>query len=181
MRSSDPSFYYLFGRIDEHAAMGVINWLLEMNSSPEPWDKLTLVINSDGGGVNSASAIVDAIIGSEAPVHTVGTGSLMSSALIAFLAGDKRTITPSTTIMSHQWSIDLPPMKAHDIEAYRRQAEATNNRQQEFLMHVTGLSAEEVATRLLPPSDVWLTPQEALKLKICHHVDYLTPRKRSIS
>jgi len=37
----------------------------------------------------------------------------------------------------------------------------------------TGLDLETIRTRLLPPTDMWLSAQEALELGICNYISDL--------
>jgi ATP-dependent Clp protease protease subunit len=109
--------------------------------------------------------------GSKIPVHTVGLGCIASAGLLTFISGAKgnRTITPNTSILSHQWSWGQVG-KEHELIATMREFELTTVRMINHYKKCTGLSDKIVRERLLPPQDVWLSPQEALKYKLCDAV-----------
>ena len=56
--------------------------------------------------VPSCFALIDIMKGSRIPIHTVGLGVIASCGLLLFITGEKgkRTLTPNTSILSHQYS-----------------------------------------------------------------------------
>ena len=84
----------------------VIEWIFRNNLSPSQPEYLTLILNSGGGSVTDAFALIDTMRGSGIPIHTIGLGEVSSAALMIFMAGAKghRTLTPNTSILSHQYS-----------------------------------------------------------------------------
>ena len=86
----------------------VIQAIIEKNllSDSQRPKELTLVINSPGGQVHSAFALIDTMKGSAIPVKTVGLGMIASCGLLTFMSGTKgrRVITPNTSILSHKYS-----------------------------------------------------------------------------
>ena len=83
-----------------------IEWIFKNNLSSSQFEKLTLVLNSGGGSVTDAFALIDTMKGSGVPIHTVGLGEVSSAALMIFMAGEvgHRVMTPNTSILSHQYS-----------------------------------------------------------------------------
>ena len=75
---SVPGFYLLFGEISNESSKEVIEWILNANSSDTKPKSLNLIINSAGGFVNDAFAIIDVMQGSHIPIHTTGLGEIMS-------------------------------------------------------------------------------------------------------
>lgn len=70
-------------------------------------NKITLVINSGGGDVYEALAIVGRIKSSKCKVDTEGYGSIMSAATLIFASGHKRKISRFAMFMSHEGSYEL--------------------------------------------------------------------------
>ena len=98
----------------------VIDFILRKNLMPtnvRP-KHLTLIINSPGGELPSALALIDTMKGSAIPVHTVGLGMIASCGLLTFMSGAKghRVLTPNTSILSHQFSWGSDG-KAHELFA----------------------------------------------------------------
>lgn len=165
----DKGFFFLSGSFTEGTAKDIVTWILEANlQTKRDFDHLTLIINSPGGNVNSAFAIIDAMRGSALPVHTVGLGLIASCGLLTFIAGQPghRVLTPNTSILSHQWAWGSRG-KAHELFAVVREFELTDQRMISHYEKCTGLSEEVIREKLLPAQDIWLSAQEAKKLNIC--------------
>lgn len=160
----DKGMYFLSGGFNSENAAKIVTWILEANFAPKnDFEHLTLIINSPGGEVNSAFAIIDAMEGSSIPVHTVGLGMIGSCGFLTFIAGAKghRILTPNTSILSHEWSWGSRG-KAHELFAVQREFELTQERMVNHYMKHTGLSKAQVLDKLLPAHDVWLSAQEAV-------------------
>jgi ATP-dependent protease ClpP protease subunit len=92
-------------------------------------------------------------------------GNLMSSAFMIFTAGAKgrRAIARNTSIMIHQFASDYTG-KYHDMRAYVEEIDSINKRMIVELSRTSGLTEEYVQTKLLNPSDVWLTAEQLVEL-----------------
>lgn len=168
----EKGMYFLSGGFNSETASKIVTWILEANFAPKnDFDHLTLIINSPGGEVNSAFAIIDAMEGSAIPVHTVGLGMIGSCGFLTFLAGAKghRVLTPNTSILSHEWSWGSRG-KAHELFAAQREFELTQERMLAHYAKHTGLSRAKILEKLLPAHDVWLSAQEALDLGVCDEI-----------
>jgi ATP-dependent protease ClpP protease subunit len=64
--------------------------------------------------------------------------------------------------MCHQYTDDASG-KYHDLDARMKETKLTNDRMVAVLTRGTNLDAAAVMKKLLPPSDVWLTPEELVK------------------
>lgn len=168
----DKGIFLLSGGFNNETASKIVTWILEANYAVKrDYDHLTLIINSPGGAVNSAFAIIDTMRGSAIPVHTLGLGMIGSCGLLTFMAGEKghRYLTPNTSILSHQWSWGSFG-KEHELLAAVREFDLTTHRMIEHYKKCTGLSEEMIRTKLLPPEDVWLSAEEAKALNICDQI-----------
>ena len=147
----------------------VIEWILRTNlsASHQP-ENLTLILNSGGGSVTDGFALIDAMRGSGIPVHTIGLGEVSSAALMIFMAGERghRTLTPNTSILSHQYSWGKWG-KEHELLTARRGVELTSKMITDHYIRCSGMSEKKVRQTLLPPHDVWLSAAEAKKFGIC--------------
>lgn len=168
----EKGMFLLSGGFNDDAAKQIVTWILEANfANKRDYDHLTLIINSPGGCVNSAFAIIDAMRGSAIPVHTIGLGLIASCGLLTFIAGEKghRTLTPNTSILSHQWAWGSRG-KAHELFAINKEFELTQNRMVEHYKRCTGLADKTIVEQLLPPHDVWLSAEEAKALNLCDNI-----------
>jgi len=169
----DNGVHFLNGEFDYEMTEGVISWILE-SGFRKKFDHLTLIINSHGGELPCAFAIIDIMRGSQIPIHTLGIGQVSSCGLLAFLAGAKghRILTPNTSILSHMWSGEHSG-KAHELLSAQRDNQLTTERMLNHYQQCTGLSLDVIKEKLLPPHDVWLSADEALALNICDHIKHL--------
>lgn len=164
--------HFLMGDIDGETIEKTIRWLLYENmDNSKPEKILTLYINSTGGSLTDAFGLIDVIKNSNFVVRTIGIGNVMSAAFLIFAAGDKgeRYIAKNTSIMCHQFTESIDE-KYHDIKAALKETENCNNRMVEFLVEATGLVPSKVKSKLLPPSDVYLTAEELLEYGVADHI-----------
>ena len=158
--------HYFTGDFNVNSTKPVIEWIIASNLVPshQRLKYLTLVINSVGGEVDSAFALIDVMKGSSIPIHTIGLGGIYSCGLLTFMAGEKghRVVTPQTTIMSHRFSGGAYG-KEHELFSRINSYEMTKDKIMNHYMKCTGLSESKVTKYLLPPEDVFLTAEEAVK------------------
>ena len=169
----DAGIMYFSDGFDSQTTKPVIQAIIEKNLMPNTQrpKELTLVINSPGGQVHSAFALIDTMKGSAIPVKTVGLGMIASCGLLTFMSGTKgrRVITPNTSILSHQYSWGSGG-KEHELFARVREFELSTARMLEHYKKCTGLSEKKVRDILLPPEDRWLSAKEAVKYGIADKI-----------
>ena len=160
--------HFLTGEIEEENIENAIKWIVYENlicgNSPKT---LTMYINSNGGDLNSAFALIDVMKQSKCPIRVIGLGSICSAAFMIFSSGTKgeRYIANNTSIMCHQYS-DGMEGKHHDIKSRFKELELTNTRMIEVLKENTELETRTIKSKLLCPTDVWLTAEELIELGI---------------
>ena len=169
---ADAGMYVFMGEVDDANIKPIVEWILHENFVAKRKRKeLLLMICSEGGDLSSAFALIDVMRSSLIPIKTVGLGQIASAGLLIFLAGTpgRRTLTPNTSIMSHQyaWGSDG---KHHELLATIREFELTQKRMVQHYIDCTGLSEDQIKQHLLPPHDVYLGADDALRLGICDHV-----------
>ena len=169
----DSGLYYMADGFTYESTAPIVKWIIEKNLLPdsERPEKLTLVINSPGGSVHAAFALIDTMKGSAIPVHTVGLGLIASCGVLTFMAGEKghRTLTPNTSILSHQYSWGSGG-KEHELFARVKEFELSTQRMLDHYKKCTGLSEKVIREVLLPAEDVWLSAEEAVKYKIADKI-----------
>lgn len=172
--SDQQSYYVLMEEISMESCHAVINWILEANFAEKRPEVLNLFICSPGGDVSAAFALIDVMRGSAIPIRTIGIGEIASCGLIIFLAGKKgeRILTPNTTILSHQYAAGSMG-KHHELMSAVKQFDMTDAKILNHYMKYTGLSEEEVRSKLLPPHDIWLSAKEAAEFGICDKIKEL--------
>ena len=68
---------------------------------------------------------------------------------------------------------DAQKAKVHELFATMREFELTQARMLSHYEACTGLDADSIRAKLLPPQDVWLSAEEAQALGICDHVAHM--------
>lgn len=163
----DSGTFLFYKEFTRESCAEAMRFVLEKNLLPqqERPEHLTFVITSPGGDLAGCFALIDTIKSSKIPVHTVGLGLIASCGFNLFIAGEKghRVLTPNTAILSHQFSSGSYG-KEHELFASVKRHTITQQRIVEHYKKSTGLSEKKVREFLLPPEDVWLTPEEAVKL-----------------
>ena len=171
--SIEENHYLLFNKEFNSASTGdAIKFILERNLMTKNKPKfIKMLINSEGGEIPSAFALIDCIKGSNVPVYTYGLGQIASCGLLAFIAGVKghRYITPNTSILSHQFFWGNVG-KEHELMVSMKEVTNMSKRIIAHYKACTGLSEKEIQKYLLPPEDVWLTAKEAVKLGLADRV-----------
>lgn len=167
----DNHIHFLSGDIQEENILSAMQWILYENTISTDSAPLNLYVNSIGGDLYQALGLIDVMRLSRRPIHTIGVGAIMSAGFLIFASGTKgqRYITKNCGIMCHQYS-DTYEGKHHDLKSFTKEAELTNQRMLKILQDASGLSAREVKSKLLSPSDVWMNADELVKLGIADHI-----------
>lgn len=172
----NAAVYCLYDDVNDTEAKNITEWILSVNFMPveERPDVLNLIINSPGGSVTAAWAIIDMIRGSAIPVRTIGLGQLASAGLLIFMSGTAgfRSLTENTSIMSHAFSTGAGGTY-HDLLASTTEWGHIQTRLIKHIAKCTGLSNNDIVNKLMPANDVWLTAQEAVKLGLADKVTNL--------
>ena len=171
----DSGVYVFMGEVAHDNIKPIIEWILYENLvSKKKKKELLLMICSEGGDMGAAFALIDVMKSSRLPIKTVGLGTIASAGLMIFIAGhaQRRVLTPNTSILSHQFSWQNEG-KVHELFATMREFELTQARMLSHYEACTGLDADSIRAKLLPPQDVWLSAEEAQALGICDHVAHM--------
>ena len=169
----ENSIYYFSDDFTSKSTAPVIKFIMEKNLMPRAHkpQEITLIINSPGGHVHAAFALIDVMKGASIPIKTVGLGMIASCGILTFMAGHKgsRILTPNTSILSHQYSWGSRG-KEHELYAVMREFEMSTERMLTHYKKCTGMNEKKIREVLLPPQDVWLSAEEAVKYGIADSI-----------
>jgi ATP-dependent Clp protease protease subunit len=167
----ENSVFFLTGDISEENVSDCIRWITYENLLGDSDKLLTLYVNSYGGDLYQAFALIDMMRNSRHPIRTIGIGAVMSAAFLIFASGSRgeRIIARNTGLMCHQYSEEVEG-KHHDLKASLREGENSNRKMLEILVNTTGLTTARVRSKLLKATDVFLTAQEAVDLNVADHI-----------
>lgn len=167
--------HLLQGEINYQSVSATIEWIIAENLRPlkegQKNKTLTLYINSPGGDLYNAFGLIDMMHASKYPVRTIGLGNLMSAATLILACGHRgeRCIAPHTGVMVHQFYTDMQG-KEHELQAGMKELDMCRDRIERLLISHCRISESIVKKKLLQPSDVWLTAEEAIKLKLADKI-----------
>jgi len=155
---------FLGGPIDDHMANLVIAQMLFL-ASEDPKRDIMLYINSPGGAVTSALAMLDTMNYIKPDVATICVGMAASAAAIILAAGQKgkRFALPNAEVMIHQpWG--GAQGQATDIEITAKHILATRERLNKILSKATGQSLSKIEQDV--ERDYFMSAEEAKKYGI---------------
>lgn len=171
--SLENCHYFLFNKTFDNSSTGeAIRFILERNLMVKNIPtQIKMIINSEGGDLTSAFALIDTMKGSKIPIYTYGLGLIASCGLMTFIAGEKgkRFITKNTSILSHQFTWGSFG-KEHELMAQVKEINILSDRIIKHYRKCTGLSEKQIKKYLLPSEDVWLTAKEAVQLGIADSI-----------
>lgn len=173
-KNPPSTFFLLMDDINSNNCREAIQWIIEANFAEEKPAIMNLMICSPGGELSPALALIDVMRGSSIPVRTIGLGQIASAGLLIFIAGQKgqRILTENTSILSHQWAAGSAG-KEHELFAAIREFDLTTKRMIAHYKKCSKLSEADIRKYLLPPQDVWLEANEALKFGLCDEIKSL--------
>lgn len=159
---------FLGGPIDDDTANIIIAQLLFLQSE-DPKKDIRLYINSPGGSVTSALAILDTMNHIKNDVSTVCVGMAASAAALLLSAGQKgkRYSLPNSEIMIHQ-PLGGASGQASDIEITAKQIVKLKSKLNQIMANNTGktlVQIEKDADR-----DYYMSAEEAKKYGIVDKV-----------
>jgi ATP-dependent Clp protease protease subunit len=166
----ENSVHLLSGEITDANVNECIKWIIYENFDTRE-KVLTLYINSTGGDLYSALALVDIMKSSVHTVRTITIGSAMSAAFLIAVSGThgERYAGKNASFMCHQFTENTEG-KYHDLKATMKGNEISNEMMVAVLKEATGLAPSVIKKKLLPASDVYLTPQEAIDIGVVDHL-----------
>lgn len=170
LRLLENSIHYLDGEIDEDSIGDAIKWILYENLDAKE-KVLTMYINSTGGDLYQAFALIDVMRSSQHTIRTVAVGACMSAAFLIFACGDKneRYACKNASFMCHQFT-ETMDAKYHDLKATMKENEMCNQRMVDILKEATGLAPSKIKSKLLPASDIYLSAQEVVDFGIADQI-----------
>jgi ATP-dependent Clp protease protease subunit len=161
----ENSIHFLVGEIDEENVNRCIKWLTYENLDQRAEKVLTLYVNSTGGDLYQAFALIDIMKSSEYTIRTIGIGTVMSAAFLIVSSGDKgeRYISKNASCMCHQLTEGGADLKYHDVKAAMQETELSNTKMLNILVENTGKVPSYVKKRLLGPTDVYMTAEQMIE------------------
>ncbi len=121
-----------------------------------------LFINTNGGNVYDALALIDIIQHSKTPIYTVALGWCMSAGLWIFTAGAKRIVGQNATLMFHDvqtWIAD----KTVGIKQELCEAQRLSQKYCDAITRVSTITQAELQHYIDTKGEWYIPAEEALK------------------
>jgi ATP-dependent Clp protease protease subunit len=129
-------------------------------------DVINLIINSEGGDLVAAIALIEVIGASVIPVRTIAIGECASAALLIFMSGHQRVTTPTSSLLSHQLSSGGEGTYSN-MKATIKSMKMYHDLMLSHYERCTGLPRDMIEDQLLNSEDVILTPEDAKGFNLC--------------
>lgn len=159
---------FLGGPVDDYAANIIVAQFLFLEAE-DPKKDIQFYINSPGGSVTSAMAMLDTMNHIKPDVATVCIGMAASAGAVLLASGakGKRSSLPNAEIMIHQpWG--GVQGQATDIEITAKQILKTRDRLNKILSKVTGKPLATIEHDV--ERDFWMSSDEAKKYGLIDQV-----------
>lgn len=154
------------GEINEESAVDFTDKILDLNlESNEP---ITVLINSNGGEINSGLLMYDAIVGSKAPIRMICRGKAYSMGAVLFACAKERYMLPNSELMLHQPMLCKVSGNASSIKSISDSMLETKKKINKLLSKHTKKTEEEIdeATGF----DHYFSPEESIEFNLCDEI-----------
>lgn len=159
------------GSITQDSTSRILAQILELHKE-RPEETITLILSSSGGQSASGFVFCDLISALNVKLDTIGTGYVDSTAVIIFLAGKRRLITPHTSMTIHQASRNFSgsdqSVPLRGMQRAVKDLGMTSNWYRSLVAKKTKLTINEI--RDMELQETVLYPGQILKLGFAHGI-----------
>jgi len=148
------------GSTDSVKGVELIDIVSQVKAQPQS-TSYKVVINSEGGVVDTGFEIHDYLKSLQLPITTVGNTLVASIATVVFMAGDTRILNDGTRFMIHLPKGDVQG-NASEIEAYAESVRKAEKRMIDFYKKAINTTDEAIHPML--SNETWLTNDQAIAL-----------------
>lgn len=146
----------------------IMRWNQDDKDIPvEQRKPITIYIMSDGGYMSFMWAMLDAMLTSKTPIITVNLGVAASAASLIFLAGSKRLMMPTATVIIHEGSTEVAG-DANKVMDATRNYNKELAKMKEFILSRTSIPARILNKKA--KDDWYIDAATSLEYGLCHKV-----------
>lgn len=170
-----PTTILLFGPIDDDIVAQACNVIIGEQYRPEKKEKIRIMINSPGGELQAAFALIEVMEASRIPIETIALGQCVSAAMLILMSGTPgyRNVTRTCASMSHTYQTDVGG-NHWDIKEIQRELQNTQERILDQYAKCTCLPKQKIIKQLIGRSDRWLKPQQVVEYGIADKIEAIT-------
>lgn len=146
----------------------IMRWNQEDKDIPvEQRKPITIYIMSDGGYMSFMWAMLDAMLTSKTPIITVNLGVAASAASLIYLAGSKRLMMPTATVIIHEGSTEVAG-DANKVMDATRNYNKELAKMKEFILARTSIPPRVLNKKA--KDDWYIDAATCLEYGLCHKV-----------
>ena len=153
--------------IDSNTAMALSAAIMLLERE-DPREPIRLLVNSPGGEVYSALALVSTMRDASCPVHTYCMGLAASAAALVLACGDRRFAHEHSTVLIHQPLTGTGVTQESNVRILAEQTARLRDTLDGILAQATGRSKAEVTQAT--ERDNYLSAAEALEFGLIDEV-----------
>ncbi len=163
--------------IDRDSAAVICSQLWELDFLST--DQITLILNTEGGDVDSSFAIYDCIKGLSSPVVIVATGLVASGGLIVLSAGDYRISTENCLFFYHQPIISgFEILSTDQMKSLDNLYSYYQVKMDDLLKAKTKMPKKDWTTFFEGTTSYYFSPEQALKYGFIDTIN--VPKKKKV-
>ena len=146
----------------------IMRWNQEDKDIPVDQRKpITIYIMSDGGYMSYMWAMLDAMLTSKTPIVTVNLGIAASAASLIFLAGSKRYMMPTATVIIHQGSAEIGG-DAGKVMDYVKNYDKEVAKMEKYILARTQIPKRVMSNKR--KDDWYIDAATCMEYGVCHRV-----------
>lgn len=126
---------------------------------------IEIIINSPGGDVYSAWALIGAIEMSQTPVHTIVSGLAASAGFLIFISGHKRIVHRHATLMIHALSTGYYG-QIQELKERMAINDKVQKQIESYIVERTNITQEKLDDIRERKFDWYITAEEAIELDV---------------
>lgn len=138
------------------------NQLIHLLDSLESYHKVNFVINNDGGAVDSAFMIRDAMLRCPAEITSHLSGTVASAATIIALASDELKVSPFLAFMAHNYSHSSGHDSGNKVRNYVNFTDRELKRAFRDI-YANFLTESEIADVTMRDKEIWLNEVDVMQ------------------
>lgn len=174
-KDKDTGRIMTLGEINEENVNYTIADILDINDldngiNVKKREPIKLIISSGGGEVYRGLGLIDVIINSETPIHTICYGLGMSMALPILAVGHHRVMSSRSTLMYHEIAGDLGYIKLTEYVIELNEYKRINSIYEEIILERTKITRKQINNVNRQKKEWYISPNEALELGIIDEI-----------
>ena len=169
----DNRIIYLYDEINSESSGYLCENILKMIFEDDLKEKseknvirktIHIMINSNGGTIYDALALVNIIRTSKTPICTYAVGACLSAAMLVLIAGHCRYAYPYSKMMIHQISAGHKLIEVKKLKEFATHIQDDQNDMDNFIISRTKISSNLLKKIYNNVTDYYISPTEALEL-----------------